>query len=61
MLQIAPGFLGTQAVLASLRPGAGPRTESFFDVLVVAVQLVLGMMVASVVTRGRGAPPGTAG
>jgi uncharacterized membrane protein YjjP (DUF1212 family) len=61
LLQIAPGFLGTRAVLASLRPGAAPGTESFFDVLVVTVQLVLGLVVASVVVRGRGAPPGTAG
>jgi uncharacterized membrane protein YjjP (DUF1212 family) len=65
LMQIAPGFLGTRAVLASLRPGApAGGGESFFDVLTVAVQLVLGMLVASVLvrpTRGRGSPRGTAG
>jgi uncharacterized membrane protein YjjB (DUF3815 family) len=62
LLQIAPGFLGTRAVMAALRSSsAGGATESFFDVLIVAVQLVLGILVASVVVRGRGAPSGLAG
>jgi len=61
LMQIAPGFLGTRAVLASLRPGASGGTESLFDVVMVALQLVLGMVVASLIKRSRGAPPGTAG
>jgi uncharacterized membrane protein YjjB (DUF3815 family) len=61
VMQLAPGFLGTQATLAMLRPGGKASPETFFDVLVVAVQLVLGLVVGVAATRAptRGRPPGT--
>jgi uncharacterized membrane protein YjjP (DUF1212 family) len=61
LLQIAPGFLGTRAVLGALRPGAAVSADTFFDVLVVAVQLALGMLVASAVIPRRDAARGAAG
>jgi uncharacterized membrane protein YjjP (DUF1212 family) len=45
-LQIAPGFLGSEAVLALLRPGASPSVHTFFGVLLLALQLVTGLLVA---------------
>jgi uncharacterized membrane protein YjjB (DUF3815 family) len=63
VMQLAPGFLGTQAVLTSLRPDAVATPETFLDMLVVSVQIVLGLLVGAVAARGRrrGTPPGTAG
>jgi uncharacterized membrane protein YjjB (DUF3815 family) len=52
-LQIAPGFLGTEAVLALLRPGAAAGDSTFFHVLLQAMQLVAGLAVAEAVFRGR--------
>ncbi|WP_164021669.1 threonine/serine ThrE exporter family protein [Pyxidicoccus trucidator] len=49
LLQLAPGFLGTQAVLALLQPGTSATPERFFDVLLVAAQLVMGLVFASLV------------
>jgi uncharacterized membrane protein YjjB (DUF3815 family) len=47
LLQIAPGFLGTQAVLHSLDPGApSDPGKTFFQVLVVSLQLVTGLLIA---------------
>ncbi len=45
-LQIAPGFLGTETVLASLRPGSPAGDNTFFHVLLLALQLVAGLLVA---------------
>jgi uncharacterized membrane protein YjjP (DUF1212 family) len=45
-LQIAPGFLGTESVLALLRPGSHPGTDTFFHVVLLALQLVTGLLVA---------------
>jgi uncharacterized membrane protein YjjP (DUF1212 family) len=63
MMQLAPGFLGTRAVLTSLQPDAVATPETLVDMLVVAVQLVLGLIVGAAVSRGlrRGTPSGTAG
>jgi len=57
-LQIAPGFLGTKSVLALLRPGPQAFDDTFFQVLLVALQLVTGLLVAEVVFgwRGRRSP-----
>jgi uncharacterized membrane protein YjjB (DUF3815 family) len=49
-LQIAPGFLGTESVLALLRPGVHHRADNtFFNVMLLALQLVVGMIVAEAV------------
>jgi uncharacterized membrane protein YjjP (DUF1212 family) len=54
LLQLAPGFLGTEAVFGLLRSGA-PAAESarFFDVLMIALQLVTGLVLAEVLARPR--------
>jgi uncharacterized membrane protein YjjP (DUF1212 family) len=57
-LQVAPGFLGTESVLALLRPGVHHRTDNtFFDVMLLALQLVTGMLVAELVFGWRGPRP----
>src|SRR4030095_5195343 len=49
-LQIAPGFLGTESVLALLRPGSQAFTDNtFFHVMLLAWQLVTGTIVAEAV------------
>ncbi|MCK8496917.1 threonine/serine ThrE exporter family protein [Myxococcus fulvus] len=46
LLQLAPGFIGTRAILALLGvPGQGDDAR-VFDILLVALQLVLGLMFA---------------
>ena len=56
LLQLAPGFLGTQVIVALLQPGAPASGERFFDVLLVAAQLVLGLVFASAVVSAPGLP-----
>jgi uncharacterized membrane protein YjjP (DUF1212 family) len=56
-LQIAPGFLGSESVLALLRPGTYPSTDSFFHVILLALQLVTGLLVAEAVFGWRGPRP----
>lgn len=53
LLQLAPGFLGTQVIVALLQPGAPSSGESFFNVLLVAAQLVMGLVFASAVVQPR--------
>lgn len=53
LLQLAPGFIGTQVILALLHPRAASSGESFFDVLLVAAQLVLGLIFAAAIVRPR--------
>jgi uncharacterized membrane protein YjjP (DUF1212 family) len=53
-LQIAPGFLGSKSVLALLRPGTEPSTDTFFHVMLLALQLVAGMLVAEAAFGWRG-------
>jgi uncharacterized membrane protein YjjP (DUF1212 family)/uncharacterized membrane protein YjjB (DUF3815 family) len=54
VLQLVPTFLGTQTVLSSLRPGApAAGATTFVDVLLVAVQLALGLLVGAFVARPR--------
>jgi uncharacterized membrane protein YjjP (DUF1212 family)/uncharacterized membrane protein YjjB (DUF3815 family) len=48
LLQIAPGFLGTTAVL-HLLGGAGQSDTNFFSLMLVAMQLVVGLLMAHVV------------
>ncbi len=54
-LQIAPGFLGTESVLALLRPGVHHRADNtFFQVMLLALQLVIGVLVAEATFGWRG-------
>lgn len=52
LLQLAPGFLGTESVLHLLQ-GRGGGDWTFFRVLLVALQLVTGLIVASVLFHRR--------
>jgi uncharacterized membrane protein YjjP (DUF1212 family) len=52
LLQLAPGFLGTQAVFALLRDEAGGH-DTFFHVFLVAIQLGSGLVLASVLFARR--------
>ncbi|QAT87689.1 hypothetical protein EJ065_6160 [Corallococcus coralloides] len=69
MLQLAPGFIGTEAIVALLGAGtAGAEDARLFNVLLVALQLVLGLVFATVVVpprfaleRGSPVPPGAGG
>jgi uncharacterized membrane protein YjjP (DUF1212 family) len=54
MIQLAPGFLGTQAILTLLGTAALGEEARIFDMLLVAVQLVMGLIFAAVVV-----PPST--
>jgi len=57
-LQIAPGFLGSESVLALLRPGAHhASTDTFFYVMLLALQLVTGVLVAEAMFSWRGPRP----
>ncbi len=51
LLQLAPGFLGTEASMRLLRHGAG--TATFFDVMLVALQLGTGLLIADLLFRRR--------
>ena len=46
ILQLSPGFLGTKTVFALLRPGANASSDTIFHVLLLALQLVSGLLVA---------------
>ncbi|NPC50320.1 threonine/serine exporter family protein, partial [Corallococcus exiguus] len=55
MLQLTPGFIGTEAIVALLGAGtAGAEDARLFNVLLVALQLVLGLVLATVVVPPRG-------
>jgi uncharacterized membrane protein YjjP (DUF1212 family) len=53
LLQLAPGFMGTRATLHLLRPHAstGGTVDGFLQVLVVAVQLGIGLLIADLLFR----------
>ncbi|NBD11390.1 threonine/serine exporter family protein [Corallococcus silvisoli] len=54
LLQLAPGFVGTQAIVALLGvTSAGASDARLFNVLLVALQLVLGLVFATVVVPPR--------
>lgn len=55
LLQLAPGFLGTKAILHLLQPQASVArdAEGFTQVLVVAAQLGLGILIADLLFRRR--------
>jgi uncharacterized membrane protein YjjP (DUF1212 family) len=52
LLQLAPGFIGTEAVVALL--GRSGAHEQFFDVLLVALQLATGLLVAEALFTRKG-------
>ncbi len=54
LLQLAPGFMGTKAIIALLGMGRpGTDDARLFDVLLVALQLVLGLVFATLVVPPR--------
>jgi uncharacterized membrane protein YjjB (DUF3815 family) len=53
LLQLAPGFIGTQVIIALLYPKAASSGERLFDMLLVAVQVVLGLIFASALAQPR--------
>ena len=53
LLQLAPGFLGTEASFKLLRHGAGAGDATFFDVMLVALQLGTGLLLAELLFRRR--------
>lgn len=69
MLQLAPGFLGTTTTFRLMTAGEHPTEASFFDVIVLAVQLGIGILAAGLLfgrrrsrfrQRRRGAPASAA-
>ena len=61
LLQLAPGFLGTESVLRLLGQGGSPHeTDTFFRVTVIAVQLATGLLVAGLLFRRREVTPAAA-
>ena len=53
LLQIAPGFLGTNATFKMLTAGETASTASYFGVAVLAVQLGIGILGASLLFKHR--------
>jgi uncharacterized membrane protein YjjP (DUF1212 family) len=52
LLQVAPGFIGTEAILHLLYD-TGSSNQAFWRVLLVALQLVTGLLVAGILMRPR--------
>lgn len=57
LLQLAPGFLGTEATFKLLTAGATKSDASFFGVLLLAIQLGIGILAAGLLFRRRGPRP----
>ena len=60
LLQLAPGFVGTQASMVLLRHGTGGGEATFFDVMLVALQLGTGLLIADLLFRRRAPERGRA-
>lgn len=54
LLQLAPGFLGTEATFKMLTLGAPESDASFYGVIILAVQLAVGILAASLLFRKGG-------
>jgi uncharacterized membrane protein YjjB (DUF3815 family) len=52
LLQLAPGFIGSQAIfkLIAGHPSAGAEEVRLFDVFVLALQLVTGLFIADMIS-----------
>lgn len=57
LLQLAPGFLGTETTFKMLTLGDTATNASYFGVIVLAVQLGIGILAATLLFRRRRAPP----
>src|SRR6185312_15556404 len=55
LLQLAPGFIGTKAVLRLLRGAQSGELATFFQVVTTSLELTIGLMLALVIVRPRGA------
>lgn len=53
LFQLTPGFLGTRTILQRLLDPVAKPAENFADVLVVALQLVIGLFVGALLFRPR--------
>jgi uncharacterized membrane protein YjjB (DUF3815 family) len=53
LFQLTPGFLGTRTILQRLLEPVSKPAENFADVLVVALQLVIGLFVGALLFRTR--------
>jgi len=53
LLQLAPGFLGTKATFRMLTVGAQASTTTFFDVILLALQLGIGILIAGLLFKNR--------
>jgi uncharacterized membrane protein YjjP (DUF1212 family) len=53
LLQLAPGFLGTKATFKLLTVGESSSAASYFDVIILAVQLGIGILVAGLLFKHR--------
>lgn len=57
MLQLAPGFLGTKATFRMLTLGDVSSPASYFDVIILALQLGIGILVAGLLFKRRSRRP----
>jgi uncharacterized membrane protein YjjP (DUF1212 family) len=53
LLQLAPGFLGTKATFKMLTLGESSSDANFFEVIVLALQLGIGILVAGLLLKHR--------
>ncbi len=53
LLQLAPGFLGTKATFRMLTVGAEASATTYFDVILLALQLGIGILVAGLLFKHR--------
>jgi uncharacterized membrane protein YjjP (DUF1212 family) len=56
LLQLAPGFIGTRAVLRLLGGGRSGELATFFQVVTTSLELTIGLMLALVIVRPRVTP-----
>ncbi len=53
LLQLAPGFLGTKATFGMLTVGAQASNTTYFDVILLALQLGIGILIAGLLFKHR--------
>jgi uncharacterized membrane protein YjjB (DUF3815 family) len=57
LLQLAPGFLGSNATFRMLTVGVNSPTASYFDVILLALQLGIGILLAGLLFKHRHRKP----